>query len=314
MRPPSQRQDPVRSPLNEILGSEGNVRILRVLAGTNAAIGRTMVARLAQLNPSGVRRSLDRLAALGLVEIAGSGRNQIVRLRDRHPLGGALRSLFRCEQGFFEEIRRVAGSIAADPSFPGWAIWIEDPDTPSPGTLDIGVLGPASGIDNAVRSVEDRCRELEPGLAVHFVIHGYTDADLPAGNREQTERLEQVTLLAGWIPLSWRRAGRGPIRSHRDLDDRALELGRRVADQLPNDRSILERALVWIEKQLQGEAHPEVSELDEWKRILKDLSVSQIQALLREESERATRLRQSFPFFEALSSPGWGIMRPERSS
>jgi hypothetical protein len=300
MRPPSQRQDPVRSSLNEILGSEGNVRILRVLTGTEEAIGRTMVARRAQLNPSGVRRSLDRLAVLGLIEITGSGRNQIVRLRDRHPLVEALRALFRCERTVFDEIRGLARGIAADPSFPGWAMWLEDPATPSPGTLDIGVLGPADGIDDAVRYVEERFRELEPSLAVHFVIHGYADADRLAGHHEQTERLGRVTVLAGWIPLAWRRGGGGPIRSHRDLDERALELGRRIADLMPNDPSILERALAWIEEQFQGAAHPEVSELDEWRRILKELSVRQIQALLQEESERATRLRQSFPFFEVL--------------
>jgi DNA-binding transcriptional ArsR family regulator len=304
MRPPSQRQDPVRSSLNEILGSEGNVRILRVLAGTEEAIGRTMVARRAQLNPSGVRRSLDRLAVLGLVEITGSGRNQVVRLRDRHPLVEALRALFRCERTMFDEIRRLARSIAADPSFPGWVIWVDDPDTPSPGTLDIGVLGPTDGIDDAVRWVEDRFRELEPSLAVHFVIHGYTDTDRLGVRQEQAGRLGRVTLLAGWIPLAWRREGGGPIRSHRDLDERALDLGRRIADLLPNDPSILERALAWIEDRLQGAAHPEVSELDEWRRILKELSVRQIQALLREESERAIRLRQSFPFFEVLLSDG----------
>ncbi len=314
MRPPTQRQDPVRSPLNEILGSEGNVRILRVLTGTDEAIGRTRIAQLAQLNPAGVRRSLDRLAVLGLVEITGSGRNLVVRLRDRHPLVEALRALFQCERRIFDEIRQMARSIAADPSFPAWAVWVEDPDAPSPGTLDIGVLGSANGIDDAVRSVEDRYHELEPSLAVHFVVHGYTDADLPAGNREQTERLERVTLLAGWIPLSWRRESGGPILSHRDLDERALDLGGRIADLLPNDRSILERALKWIEERLRSTAYPQLSELDEWRRILKELSVRQIQALLREESERATRLRQSFPFFEVLPSTGRGTMRTERSS
>lgn len=314
MRPPSHPQDPVRTPLNEILGSEGNVRILRVLTSTKEALGRTVVARRAQLNPSGVRRSLDRLALLGLIEVAGSGRNQIVRLRQRHPLAGALRSLFQREHEIFAEIRRAAREIAADPAFPAWAIWIETPGTHHPGTLDIGVLGPAGRIDEATRFVGQRLRALEPHLSAHFVIHGYTDADRLTDHPEQIQRLAQVTLLAGWIPLSWRRTGGGPIRSHRDLDERALELGRRVADRLPNDRSMLERARTWIDERLHSTERSEAGELDEWRRILQELSVPQVQALLREDSERATRLRQSFPFSAVLSDDEWGHIRRERSS
>jgi DNA-binding IclR family transcriptional regulator len=93
MRPPASKQDPLRTPLNQIFGSEGNVRVLRVLAFATEPIGRTRVARRAELNPSGVRRTLDRLAELGIVEAIGSGRGQSVRLRERYRLAGRIRFL-----------------------------------------------------------------------------------------------------------------------------------------------------------------------------------------------------------------------------
>ena len=94
MRPPAQQQDPLRAPLNEILGSEGAVRVLRVLSDAKEPIARSRVAQRALLNPSGVHRILDRLADTGLVEIFGSGRNVAVQLRQQHPLSKPLQALF----------------------------------------------------------------------------------------------------------------------------------------------------------------------------------------------------------------------------
>ena len=301
MRPPSRRQDPLRTPLNDILGSVGAVRVLRVLSDAREPIGRTRVARRALLNPSGVRRTLDRLAEAGLVEIVGSGRNQAVRLRSKHPLAGPLRELFSAERETFDRTVESARAAFADAMLTATAIWIESPAARSPGTVDVGVLAAPGALAGAMTTVQRHFEKVEDETASHFFIHGYTDADRVAGG-DQQRRLEDVTLLHGWIPRQWRAEKAGPIVSHRTLDQHARRLAEAIAKSLPNDPSLIERTREWIDKRLESASERESHELREWRRVLSQLSIRQIQALLTEDSERADRLRQSLPFPETLSA------------
>lgn len=302
MRPTNAKQDPLKAPLNQILASEVNVRILRELSATEHPMGRATVARRARLNASGVRRSLDRLARLGLVEITGSGRNQAVGLRDRHPLAQPLRQLFQAEREIYERLVKAVQAAVMEGDSLAQAVWLESPEERSPGTVDVGVLATPDHIDDAVRSVEAGLQALAPEIVTSFVVHGYTDADLLVADAHTGRRLRDVTLLMGWIPSRWREPGGGPIRSHRDLEARSLEMGRWIADQLTNDPAILSNARHWIDRQLTARPGPGTRDLEEWKQILSDLSIRQIQSLLREDSPRATRLRQSSPFLEAMTA------------
>lgn len=300
LRPPKRQQDPLRTPLNEILGSEGAVRVLRVLAEARQPMGRTRVARRALLNASGVRRTLDGLAEAGIVEIIGSGRNRSVRLRQRHPLAGPLRSLFQAEQKSFERIVDAAREALAEEELPVTAVWIESPSVRSPGIVDIGVLAVPSVLETAVASVDRYFQMLEEEQALHFVVHGYTDADRSAPG-DQRERLERITLLYGWVPFEWRAEEGGPIATHRQADQVALRVAEAISEMLPTDPSLVDRALEWIDGRLATASEREAHELREWRRILSRLSVPQIQAFLTEESEHADRARQSLPFVGALS-------------
>lgn len=303
MRPPKEKQDPLRTPLNEALGSEGNVRVLRVLASAGEPIGRTRVARRARLNASGVRRTLDRLAELGLVEALGSGRNQSVRLRDRHPLASAVRSLFEAEEDAFQRFVDATRTVFDRPDFPARAVWLENPEARTPGTVHVGVLGDPDRVDEATEAVQDQLEEIEQELARHFVVHAYTEADRAAIGDEEADRLQDLTLLYGWLPRDWRASRGGPVRSHRHLDERARRLADAIAELLPRDPSILERALAWLDDRLQAADRREARDLEEWRRMLEDLSIQQLQAFLREDSQRADRLRQSMPFLDVLT-PG----------
>ncbi len=300
MRPPARRQDPLRTPLNDILGSVGAVRVLRILSDAREPIGRTQVARRALLNPSGVRRILDQLAELGLVEIVGSGRNQAVRLRPQHPLSEPLRELFRAERDIFDRTVEAARRAFADDMHAATAVWIESPAARSPGTVDVGVLATPGALAGAMDAVEHHFEKVGEENASHFFIHGYTDADRAAGG-DQEDRLADVTLLHGWIPRRWRAEAAGPIVSHRTLDQHARRLAEAIAKSLPNDPSLITRTTEWIDKRLESASTRESHALKEWRRVLSQLSIRQIQALLIEDSERADRLRQSLPFPETLS-------------
>jgi len=300
MRPPSRRQDPLRTPLDDILGSVGAVRVLRILSDAREPIGRTRVARRALLNPSGVRRILNRLAESGLVEIVGSGRNQAVRLRPRHPLSAPLRELFSAEREIFDRTVESARRAFADAMLPATAVWIESSAARSPGTVDVGVLAAPGALAGAMAAVQHHFENVEEETASHFFIHGYTDADRAAGG-DQDDRLADVTLLHGWIPKRWHSEEAGPIVSHRTLDQHARRLAAAIAKSLPNDPSLIERTREWIDKRLESASERENHALQEWRRVLSQLSIRQLQALLVEDSERADRLRQSLPFPETLS-------------
>lgn len=301
MRPPAEKQDPLRTPLNDVFRSQGNVRVLRVLAFADEPIGRTTVARRARLNPSGVRRTLDQLADLGLVEGLGSGRNLSVRIRERHPLAQPIRTLFREERRVFEAFRSAAERAFHRSDFAATAVWIENPEARSPGTVHLGVLAPPDRVDEARDVVRNHLEEIGQELAIHFVVHGYSDADRAALTDQESERLRQLTLLYGWLPREWRDATGGPVRSHRHLDERGRRLAEAVADQLPRDPSIIDRTLEWIDERLENADGRAAHDLQEWRQVLSDLSIQQIQSLLREESDRADRLRQSLPFVEVLA-------------
>lgn len=302
MRPPAQGQNPLRTPLNQIFRSEGNVRVLRVLAFSEEPIARTTVARRAELNPSGVRRTLDRLGELGVVEAIGSGRNQSVRIREKHPLSEAIRSLFRTERKTYDRFREAVRDAVDRPDFPARAVWLESPEARPPGTVHLGMLVSPDGVGEATNALQSALEEAEQELATHFVVHAYTEADRLALTEDEEERLESVTLLFGWLPQEWRAQAGGPVASHQLLDERARRLAEEIADLLPNDPSLLDRAADWIDDRLEEVSPQEAKDLREWRRILGELSIQQIQALLREESERANRLRQSLPFVGILSA------------
>lgn len=159
-------------------------------------------------------------------------------------------------------------------------------------------------MDEATDALQSALEEAEQELATHFVVHAYTDAGRLALTEDEEERLEDVTLLFGWLPQEWRAQAGGPVASHRRLDERARRLAEEIADLLPNDPSLIDRAADWIDDRLEAASPEEAKDLREWRRILEELSIQQIQAHLREESERADRLRQSLPFMGVLSAEG----------
>jgi len=264
-------------------------------------MGRTQVARRAELNASGVRRTLNQLAEAGVVETVGSGRNQAARLRDEHPMSAQLRSLFSAERDLFDRTVGEARRAFADMDLPVTAIWIESPDARSPGTIDVGVLADPEFLEASVAVIQRHLEAAENALQMHFVVHGYTDADRLVDG-DQLNRLQAVTLLHGWIPVDWRGEEGGPIITHEDLDRRARRLAEAVAALLPNDPSLIERAKEWVDRRLAAADDRAAHELHEWRRILSRLSVPQIQALLTEDTERAERLRQSLPFLDVVSA------------
>jgi hypothetical protein len=295
MRPPARSQDPLRTPLNELFGAEGNVRVLRVLAARKGGLGRAAVAREAHLNPRGVRAILDRLALAGIVNVQQSGRAGIVALREKHPLTSVIRRLFRQERALYDRVITTVRDAAGRAALDAHAVWVGAGS--ATGTAEVGVLAPASDVDRAVHALEQQLRKAEQSLAIHFSVRAYTDAE----HKLVEERDTPVNVVFGWLPFDWRQSGGGPLRSHRDLDERARRLAAHIGKRIAADPTIIDRAVEWIDLRERSEPGPSNRALAEWRSVLTSLSTRQIEALLVEESERADRLRQSLPFVDVLT-------------
>ena len=91
----------------------------------------------------------------------------------------------------------------------------------------------------------------------------------------------------------------GIYSDHRCLDERSLALHRRIAEKVLADPALLDKARDNLRRWQQIEGSPKLA-LAEWEQILGG-PTDQIAQFLTEQSERATRLRQSSPFAGVLS-------------
>ena len=313
MRPTGRPQSTLRYPLNHILGPEASVRVLRVVMLSDIPIGVSELARLTLLQASGVARVCTRLEDLGVLEAVGRGsRNRQYRVAPRFPFSAALRNVFSEERAradrILTDVRSAVGSSAQIR-----AAWVEGPvalGIDGPGdALIVGALAEPTDV-NAVRL--DLWRSLlaiQQGSDVTAELRVVTLADLKTSNRQRLAELEHVLPLRGPPPLDLLSAdapappSRPGVRAKRHdiLDARAKAIARAIADRLRRDPSLVEDARRYIERRLPSASPGEGLELQEWLGILSTMSVPRLRRFLVQDDSRATRLRQSLPFLNALS-------------
>ncbi len=152
----SQVQSHVRYPLTSILGSAGNVRVLRALVAHRAPRSAPQLSGATGLTPQGARLVLDTLARQRLVGVHGSGRARLYSLDPSHALAPALAALFEGEErhwaALLVSIRETLGSRG-----PGVAAaWLY-------GSVARGEDAPGSDLDIALlvrsQAVADQVRE-----------------------------------------------------------------------------------------------------------------------------------------------------------
>lgn len=314
MRPVTKRQSALRAPLNDILGTEAHVRILRVLSETEDPLSISRLAERSMLAISGVSKALSSLEEAGIVEYIGAGARRPVQFRPSHPLADAVRTLFRSERSRFDkivaELKRAARSIAPLPR----SVWIEGPVVSGSDRiadpLIIGILTGARELDRSLASWEDAIEDIERAQDVSVEIRGRTAADLIAATHEEREALRRALPILGPPPLEIIKSSALPKRkstlatrpfSHAELDARARALATAVAERIRTDPGIVERASAHVDARMMIASPGEQRELREWKRILRTMSLPRLRRFLAENSERATRLRQTFPFAGVIS-------------
>jgi hypothetical protein len=296
--------------LNHILGTEANVRILRLLASTTVPLSKAAIARRTKLNESGVGRAVAGLIDGGIIESLGVAPRHLYRLWAAHPLAAALADLFAAESARFQAIIDGLQTAARSLSPPPRAAWVQGPvalDADRPGDpVDVRILAPAGSIDRATEELRAGIAELERAQDVTISVRGLTSADVAALPTDEQAALRQTIALLGPPPAeilsgSKPRGSGSPPPHHADLDQQTLALARAIAAKLAKDPSLQEQARQFVRRRRAQASAAERKELEEWDQILRTMSPARLRRFLVESSERATRLRQTLPFVDALT-------------
>jgi DNA-binding Lrp family transcriptional regulator len=324
MRPAKTIQSAVRAPLNGILGTEANVRVLRELVLAGIPLARPELARRTGLSLPGVAGALEKLVAAGVVESAGVGARQSAQLRAGHPLGGMLRGLFLQEASrlpaLADELRAVVSGMEPGPR----AAWIEGPVAEGVDTagepLVLGVLAGARDVSRIGAALREELARVERDYDVTVEVRGRTEADLATLESEDERLLRRAEVLHGPHPASYLDT-RGEERtdtvrrtfsaSHAGRDRQALLSAEWVARRLDRDPTLPKRARSWLVHRLHDASERDAEELSEWVRLLDSASIARLQYVLRSGGERSTRLRQSNPFLPVLTDDERRSLRAE---
>ena len=206
---PSQAQSHIRYPLTAILGSAGNVRVLRALAADRSPQSAPQLAGLAGLSPPGVRLVLDTLAQQQLVKVHGSGRTQLYALNDTHPLASALATLFLEEQQRWEQLLGTVRELLAKHGTAVRAAWLygsvaRGEDT-ARSDLDIALLVSSHKVGDEIR---EQLMSLEDEQQLRISITALTPKDLaalPDDDRWWSDVVRDARVLKGQAPAAAKR-------------------------------------------------------------------------------------------------------------
>ncbi|MBB4636667.1 winged helix-turn-helix domain-containing protein [Longimicrobium terrae] len=318
MRNPRIPQSHFTAPLNEILGTEANVRVLRELCRADSPMARTTIAERAGLSLPGTSAAVAKLQRSGIVEAVGAGTRQSFGFRHGHPLAPALRTLFLAEtlrtDALHGELRSLLGSLSSTPRA-AWIVESEAPDEPG-APLRLSVLGAARDLPELASAIQGAIGELGSRYDTTIEVRATTEADLATASPAEHAVMQGATPVFGPHPLTFidgsadAHQTAGPKRAtHADRDHQAALSAAWIADQLNRDPSLPKRARNWLVHRLHVASPREAAELDDWLHVLESSSIPRIQHLLLSPGERAVRLRQSNPFIPVLTDRERDLMR-----
>ena len=291
MRPIATEQNAIRFPLNELLGTAANVRLMRVLAEeVVGSIGVPEAADKTGLTLAGARRALLKLAKTGYIQQVGGKRSQLYALRESDPIIDTVRELFRTESKHYQELKvRIRAVLANLPEIQ--AAWIDSPPAQVGKSLQIGILSDSRSLLYLGDQARMRMVDVESDFDLTIEIRTFSLADVPEDFLIKTE------LLVGYLNTGLSNSG----GTHAERDERAAQYSHAIVKVIDNDPSLIKRASRYLEFQLEDDHGSATHDLREWSDILKLYSVQRLKDFLVSETPRAKRLRQSSPFFAVIS-------------
>jgi len=297
MRPVVSEQNPLRNPLNELLGTEAHVRLLRVLANeTDEPLTAPDAAERSGLTIRGTRKALKRLLRSGFVLSVGGGRKHQYELNRSDKLVKVVLKLFQVEKNRYEELlSSIKEEIEKLSPYPRSA-WVQEFPREYGEPLVIGLLHETRHLTNYIHQLRTALNRVERKFDLTLEVSGYTKADIPRFSAEE------VTLLYGIMPFpdKYSREMRAKPLTHKEKDQHMLELSRKLAETIEHDTSLVRRAKEHVQRMLKKDHGSATKDIKEWRDILESYSIRRLSRFLTSTSERANRLRQSSPLFAIL--------------
>ena len=298
MRPISIEQNTFRYPLNIMLGTEAQIRLLRVMTTeVNGPISTTDAAERAGLTPLGARKAMKRLTVAGFVRAIGGGRKQQYVISSNDILVQAVAALFSAETKRFEYIlastRKCIEMVEPHP----FSAWINSLPTDPGDPIKVCILQDARDIRVTVHNLRILFQKLEKELDMTIDLIGYTKADNP---QQEYGSIHLYGLpLAGDVKV---KAGlKNELASHKEIDLRLTGICKIIGKMINKDRSIIERAKQHTKRILESQSDSATGDIEEWRDILQKYSVRRLVQFLSSDEERAVRLRQSCPFLAVMN-------------
>lgn len=309
MRPIASGQDPIKYPLNELIGTRAHVRLLRVMANeVEGPLTAADAAKRAGLTVPGAQKALGKLLRSGFVSKVGGGRKHQYEIRNSDRLMQIIIALFQAEKNRYE---RLLGAIKKEINKavpPPRAVWVQSTPKEIDNPLTLGLLHEASHLAKCLRQVRSGVHPIEKDFELTIEIEGYTKAEIP------DLELGGVDVLYGVMPQgsngSVSRRTKNAL-THREKDLRLNELSKRLAAVIEKDASLVRRAKDHIDRLLAENQGAAAKDLSEWRSILHTYSIRRLVQFITSASERAHRLRQSNPFFAILNDAERKLLRDD---
>lgn len=307
MRPVVKSNSALKVPLNEILGYQTNIRVLRFLATHSVSVSYSELAKQTGITLPGIHKTVKRLIKTGIVVHTGSGNQQLIELRSGHPLSGILSELFREEREYFKQLITILKKKIGELSVEIQAAWIygkvAEGNDQYGDPLQVAILGKVDSVDFTVDELQKRLfnNNVEEDFDVTIEVNGITPADLEVSKKTITGN---ILHLYGIDPIFYAE-GRGffddKAENHRVLDKRSHLAGKAWSAFIRQHPELISRTVQFLKKRANEDGSRTQRELKEWKEFLESASVQRLVKFLESDSERATRMRQSIPFWMVVS-------------
>jgi len=293
MRVPSVKRSSLKYPLDDILGSPGLVRLLRILlfevAGTLSAVD---AARMAGLSQAGGRKALIRLARMGIIERTGTGRTLNFSPKREHPFLKQLQLLFETEHESYQSLIAMLQESVTMPEV--ISAWISSFPMEIGQALQLEVVVQANAIGWIREELRSRLIETERKYDLIVELTVFTRADEPKTPKE-------AIVLCGLGGESNRKDfNRKPTLEDSEL--RSLKLAKAIADLILLDPSLIKRTYQYTNRLLNEDQGMAGKDIAEWRQLLEAYSTERVRDLLVSSSSRALRLRRSMPFLSVLNN------------
>lgn len=298
MRPIVYEQNPLLHPLNELLSTEAHVRLLRILANdVDGSLTASDAAERAGITPQGALKALKRLVRSGFVMQVGGGRKRQYALRRNDKLVQAILKLFQAEANRYELFIETIKKKIEIPEPPPRSVWIEKFSRKLEDSLVLEVIHHTRYLNSYIRELHKELSSVERDFDITIEVLGYTKADAPLINPGETIHLYGIPPFTDNYTFDLL----ARFKKHEDVDHHLLEICRLLASFVEKDTSLVRRAKRHLQCILEKDQGSAKKDIEEWQDILESYSVRRLSNFLISTSERASRLRQSCPFFAVLN-------------